>query len=83
MCHYARTSIVKGIVKGSKVVPPLILLMHFFSHFSGSRVEGGREHPVHLGLTASGEETKPHHLPWTDPDCSGKGQGSRRLAAHR
>ncbi|RMC15943.1 hypothetical protein DUI87_08150 [Hirundo rustica rustica] len=26
----------------------------------------------YLELTAPGVETQPHHLPWTDPDCTGK-----------
>jgi len=29
--------------------------------------------PVHLESTAPGVETQPHHLPWTNPDCTGKG----------
>ena len=29
--------------------------------------------PIHLELTAPGVETQPHHLPWTDPDCTGTG----------
>ncbi|RMC22049.1 hypothetical protein DUI87_02920 [Hirundo rustica rustica] len=27
-----------------------------------------------LEPTAPGVETQPHHLPWTDPDCTGKGK---------
>ncbi|GAB0207989.1 hypothetical protein GRJ2_003264600 [Grus japonensis] len=29
--------------------------------------------PVHLESTAPGVETQPHYLPWTDPECTGKG----------
>ncbi|RMB97181.1 hypothetical protein DUI87_26342 [Hirundo rustica rustica] len=29
----------------------------------------------HLEPTAPGVETQPHHLPWTDPGCTGKGKG--------
>lgn len=41
-----------------------------FCHCFGSRVQATvflhlEEHPVHLGPTAPGVETKPHHLPWT------------------
>ena len=44
----------------------------------GSRVQAtvcfhleGR--PVHLESAAPGVETQPHHLPWTNPECTGKG----------
>ncbi|KAF4796716.1 hypothetical protein TURU_081865 [Turdus rufiventris] len=30
-------------------------------------------HAVHLESSAPGVETQPHHLPWTDPNCTGKG----------
>ena len=36
-------------------------------------------HPVHLELTAPGVETQSHHLPWTNPDCTGKGEAPEHL----
>ncbi|KAK4833069.1 hypothetical protein QYF61_027731 [Mycteria americana] len=50
----------------------------------GSRVQAAicfhlERRSVHLELIAPGVETQPHHLPWTDPDCTGTGEAPEHL----
>ena len=85
--RHARTSISAG-VKGSQVVcdnwhGQCVLLHHFSSRVQDTFCIHLEGHPVHLESTAPGVEAQSHHLPWTNPDCTGKGWSPRTFAVHR
>ncbi|GAB0177474.1 hypothetical protein GRJ2_000212700 [Grus japonensis] len=64
--------------KAAKWYATMDIANAFFSVHFGSRVQARvcfhlEGHPLHLEPTAPGVETQPHHLPWTDPGCTGTG----------
>ncbi|RMC04379.1 hypothetical protein DUI87_19200 [Hirundo rustica rustica] len=64
--------------KATKWYATIDIANAFFLHSSGCRMQASvcfhlEGRAVHLEPTAPGVETQPHHLPWTDPGCTGKG----------